>query len=167
VDRKRSSQKQLAVDEYKQWSKTEENGLYKEKQIEDVLCQVQLVPCEISSKDTCTQMADFNVTLKSATPDKNLRLDLTNQFGGAVKRYFAFEVEHDIYLQVGDQKLKPQLCIFEQGTDLSKDFRLVLAFDYEIKEDITLVIDSKYPNTGIMKFKFKQENLQNKPQLAL
>ena len=158
-------QQSMSKAEFRSWAHEEGNGYFKEKTVGAYTYSVQLLPMELEQNPSGIQKANFQVTIKSKDTKKNMRTDLMDQHGQKVKRYYAFEVEKDIHLEFNDQKIKPVLCHFEQGTDLARDFRLVLAFDKELDEDLVIVIDTKYPAAGRVKMKFNKEDLLKKPKI--
>ena len=68
-------------------------------------------------------------------------------------------------MELNNKVVSPAFVHFEQGTDLSKDYHLMVSFDEDLSQDATLVFEPKFPALGKLKYKFKKELISLKPSL--
>lgn len=164
-----SCTEELSPVDYDNWVKSAENGLHKEKRVGDYVFDIQYKTPEFMVLNLLKGKVERKAQLDSLTNKYkdlhyfNLQIGLKNQSEDLLKYrlqseqeyndrlyYFAYNFEKDLKLKVGEQELPCALFVFERSFDLKPSRSFVLAFekDSTVNEDITLVIDSPYFNTG-------------------
>lgn len=185
----------LKPSDFVEWVKNEENGLFKEKDIQVVKVAAQYKPVEYvianemrtndiqeelfeKRKEELEGLQYFNIQISINQPN----YDVTNYnvFNEQDKekrlKYLSFGLQNDIHLVEGQDTLPCLLYHFERSYDVKPHRTFVVAFDNtknNVKEDIkkkmdkTIVIDSPIFNTGPIKLKFKKEDLYKLPSIKL
>lgn len=86
-------------------------------------------------------------------------------------KYFSFDIQKDIYMDIGGKKLPCLLNHFERTYGLSPKISIMLVFEatpeLDDAENFALVINDNAFNSGIVKLLVKTENIENIPSLTL
>jgi hypothetical protein len=184
------SNKELKPKDYILWVEDESNGLHKVEQIGDLIYDVQYKPtdyilCKTGEVDGVVSdglldslraqydsLIYFTITLKNSTGE-----DPISQGGNSKEieesalYYFQYNFQQDIYLETAENKIKfaPVLFHFERMYTINNAKVFLLAFDKkgEMKEDLKLVINSKYLTSGLVKFYFEKELFAKQARMKL
>lgn len=172
---------------YKAWIENYQNGLHKQKEVGVLVTDVQY----ISSDYMLLQEMAVEVMGEEARKERKTALDKTlffkvrlsiNQEGATImnygiqapqeqtarSKYFSFDMQDDLYLEVGGKKKKCGLYHFEEGYDLTTTRTFMLGFSQEEAEkdqNKTLVLDIPIFNTGPIKIQFQEEAFKQIPEL--
>lgn len=179
------SSQELLPKTFVQWIQNPENGLRKEKTIDDMVFSAQYKPYEYivcmeerteeiedsilkSKMNELNEMQyfDFKMMLKEEQKEL-LKYKITSQdeYDKRVK-YFAFQMQQDIQLIEGNDTLSCELFHFERAYDLSPSAVFLLAFPKTTYAgDKTLVVYDRIFNKGYIKFNFNNSQLQNLPKI--
>lgn len=79
--------------------------------------------------------------------------------------YMSYHLKQDFYLLDGRDTLPCQLYQFARSYDMSPNLDFVLAFEKRANKDRLLVYDDKVLNTGVVKIKIAQQNIDVQPKL--
>jgi len=177
----------LEPKEYVQWVQDPDNGLKREKIIDDLIFSVQYKPGEyiICREQRQAQlqaglvkqklaglngMQYYDLTIKMKSGEGELLkqgLASVEQYDQRVK-YFAFAMQNDIQLVEGNDTLPCSLFHFERAYDITPQATFLLGFpvnENTSKEDKTLIIYDKTFNSGLIKLTFPINRLNNLPRL--
>lgn len=177
----------MDVEDYVQWVQDPENGFRKEKKIDDMTFSVQYKPYEYIAcmEEKKTEMEDSIVKQKvlelSDMDYFDLKISLNEGNGELLKyklsssqqytdrvNYFAFQMQKDIQLVDGNDTIPCALYHFERTYDVAPSGTFLLGFSAakkKIKGDRTLVVYDRTFNKGLLKFRFKKQELKNLPKL--
>ncbi len=177
----------LPVADYLEWVRNPENGLRKEKEIDELGFQLQYKPYEYiicleervnEIPDTLLQKKlaelegvqyyDLKISLKEGEGEiLKFNISSADQYNKRVK-YFAFEMQNDIQLVEGNDTLPCLLYHFERTYDVAPSCTILLGFNYDKtkagKQKTLLVYDRTF-NKGLLKFTFKENKFLNLPKL--
>lgn len=177
----------LEPGEYVQWVQNPENGLRKEKTIDDLVFRAQYKPHEyiVCMEEREPQLQDTLVKRKIAELSDmqyyDLKIELKKGEGELLKyklssaeeydkrvNYFAFNMQNDIQLIEGNDTLPCSLFHFERAYDVTPSSIFILGFPISKNnpaESKTLVIYDKTFGKGLIKFMFSNKELKNLPKL--
>jgi hypothetical protein len=177
----------LAPREYVQWMQDPENGIKKEKTIDDVIFSALYKPseyiiCMEEKKDQLTdslvkkrqeefsdmEYFDLTIALESGQGEL-LKHGLTSiaQYDERVQ-YFAFEMQKDIKLVEDGDTIPCGLYHFERAYDVAPYSKFMLGFVKNKKtgsKERTLVFYDRVFNKGLIKFTYTDEDFNNIPKL--
>jgi hypothetical protein len=170
------------------WVEDTGNGLRKEKQIGELIFDIQLRPtdyvlCKSGELDGLISegLLDslrrgydstlfFSIILKGADGKDPLSV---NGNAESALYYFQYQFQQDIYLECDEtnsKKVPPVLFHFERFYTLNNSKVFLVAFDKKelIRDkDIKLVIDSKYLSSGLVQFSFDNKQIREQPHIQL
>lgn len=188
VDKDVKDRTKLNATRYRNWVKEADNGLKREKTFEEITYEVILIPSDyLVLKEFDTQ--DFSrkelEDLRSESRNKThflLRIsseisqfdlakhDVINQDEYDVRiKYLSFEMHKDLFLEMENGNRIPcSLSTYERSYGLSPKASFSLEFPMNESElgNCRLVYTEKIFNHGTIKFHWKQETLNNLPQLT-
>lgn len=177
----------LEPGEYVQWIQDPENGLKKEKTIDDMIFTLQYKPHEYivcmeerepQLQDSLVkrkvgelsdmQYYDFKITLKKGEGELlKFKLNSPEEYNERIN-YFAFNMQKDIQLVEGNDTLPCSLFHFERAYDVTPSSVFMLGFPLSKnnpEDDKTLIVYDKTFNKGFIKFTFSNKELKNLPKL--
>lgn len=175
----------LTKEEYLQWMKNEQKGLVKKKQIGAYEFEVQYKtpafvlisgndkesdPEKINSRiKELEQMQYFDLKIRHRKGEDFIK---TNSNGDAdyYKRlyYYSFAFQNDIKIEQNDTTYDCQLFHFERSYGLAATRTFVLGFGQPEKQgDKTILIDAHDLGVGVVKIKFRKEDIDNIPNVQL
>lgn len=184
------SKSTLQPSDFVQWVKNEENGLFKEKDVQVVKVAAQYKPVEyvisnemrtndIEKKDFDKRKKEleglqyFDIQLSINQPN----YDVTNYnvFNEQDKekrlKYLSFGLQNDIHLVDGRDTLPCLLYHFERSYDVKPHRTFVVAFENKDNssknQDKTIVVDTPIFGIGPIKLKFRKEDLAQIPSIKL
>ncbi len=179
-------EKSLDAKKYVAWVKNKENGLNKTTEIGNYVFEVQQKPSEyIVVNEFKGNTTDKNKILKRVQEIDDLvyfDLKISLKDGGDFLEktsvdqpdyyqklyYLSFEFQKEIKLEENGELKDCILYHFEKSYDLKGIRTFVLGFKKsKTASDKTLVIDSKFLESGIVKIKFNKELLQELPELSI
>lgn len=164
-----------------------EHGLRKIKQVKDLEVDVQFKPVDFmiaqEFRSNHINEEDYKKRMKALEPLQyyNLKIGVTDGKSNITNYqvadeqalqdrlyYLSFRIKEDIGLIQGKDTLLPVLCHFERNYGLSQQRTFVLAFPKgEVEADRTFILDSKELNTGPIKMKFNEKDINNTPCIKL
>lgn len=181
-----SANEKLVPAQYVRWVEDEQNGLKKEKTIDDIIFSAQYKPaqyvvCEEERKDSITgsevqkklgelggmQYYDLKITLKSGQGELlKYNLSSAEQYQDRVN-YFSFGMQKDIQLVDGNDTLPCLLYHYERVYDVAPYGTFILGFapGKNPKANKTLLLFDKGFNKGIVKLYFEEKDIEYVPQL--
>jgi len=178
----------LSPGQYVQWVEAKENGLRKEKVIDDIIYSGQYKPCNyvICEEERTNSLADS--TLKKKTGELNgmqyynLRIEIKDGHGELLKygiasadeykerlNYFAFGMQNDVKLVEGNDTVPCLLFHYERTYDVVPYGTFLLAFPLpkNAATDRTLIFFDHGFNKGIIKLFYRGVDINNQPQLEV
>jgi hypothetical protein len=178
----------LSPGEYVKWVKNKENGLRKEKTIDDVTFSLQYKPypyivCLEQKKNTIAdtllkkrvseidnmQYYDLVISLKSAQCELlKYKIGSADDYQNRVK-YFSFDMQHDIRLVDGGDTLPCALYHFERIYDIAPYCTFLLGFPLDKNHadaEKTLVYYDRIFGKGTIKFTYVKNEINNTPKLT-
>lgn len=171
--------------EYVAWMRNPDNGLYKEKQIDEIIYSVQyktpdyMACISADNKDSIKPAArpenntetihfvDFKMTLENHEGEfLKHKLSSPAQYDSRVK-YMAFGIEKDIFLVEGGDTIPCSICHFERAYDVAPEATVLLGFVSKQKylKEKEFVFHDKLFGKGIIKFTFSKNEMKNVPRL--
>jgi len=169
------------------WVQNPENGLRKEKIIDDLVFHAQYKPHEyiVCLEERKSEIADSVLAKKvnelSDMQYFDLKIVLKNEQGELLKHnlnsqdqydkrvnYFSFNMQQDIQLVEGNDTIPCSLFHFERAYDVTPFSTFLLGFEKSSssnQHDKTLIVYDKTFNKGLIKFTFKKEELQKLPKI--
>jgi len=184
---KEENNEQLTPKEYVQWLQDKDNGIKKEKNIDDITFSLQYKPAEyiVCMEEKKDQISDsllkkqqeefsdmeyYDLTIAlSEGQGELLKHDLTSitQYDERVQ-YFAFDMQQDIKLIEDGDTIPCSLYHFERTYDVAPYSKFLLGFvkgkNAEPKERILTFYDKVF-NKGLIKFTYTDEDFNNIPKL--
>lgn len=170
--------------EFMAWCKNPESGLAKSKEIGDITFSLQYKPLPYI---VCTEQKTENITddvLKTQTQELDaleyfdFKISLTESMGELIKynlssaeeynarvNYLAFGIQDDLKLLSGKDTLTCELLHFERAYDVAPYATLLCAFPKSSNKEKTFLYEDRLFGKGIIKFTFRQEEINNIPQL--
>lgn len=186
-DSSKKNTEQLAPKEYVQWMQDIDNGIKKEKTIDDITFSIQYKPSEYiicieekkdqlsdsivkkKQEELCDmEYYDFTIALAEAQGEL-LKHDLTTiaEYDERVQ-YFAFEMQKDIKLIEDGDTIPCSLFHFERTYDIAPYSKFLLGFvkgkNTEPEERILTFYDKVF-DKGLIKFTYTNEDFNNIPKL--
>lgn len=184
---KGKSNEQLPPKAYVKWLQDVDNGIKKEKTIDDITFSLQYKPSEyvICMEEKKDQISDSLLKLKQAELSDmeyyDLTISLAEGQGELLKhnlttvseyderiKYFAFDMQQDIKLIEDGDTIPCSLYHFERTYDLAPYSKFLLGFmkgkNSEPKKR-TLTFYDKIFNKGFIKFNYTDEDFNNIPKL--
>ncbi len=184
-----SCERSLAPAQLVAYIQNPDNGLHKNKKVGQLQVDLQYQPTasvianelrknQITQEEYEQRVPDleslqyFTLKLSVDEPGKNIStFDISHPQEEQERLYYlSFLMKHDIRLIEGQDTLAPVLYHFERSYDLADHRTFVMAFENKTPhniEDKTFVFHSDLLGTGPIKLKFKENDLQNTPQLKL
>jgi hypothetical protein len=182
-----TNNEQLSPKEYVQWLRDVNNGINKEKTIDDITFSIQYKPseyivCMEEKKDQLsdsllkgrqkelTDMEYYDLTIGLASGQGELLkhdLKSTAQYEERVN-YFAFNMQHDINLVEDGDTIPCGLYHFERTYDVAPYSKFLLGFvkgKHSKPKERTLAFYDKIFNKGLIKFTYTDEDFNNIPKL--
>jgi len=180
----------LTPKEYVKWVKEPENGLVKEKKMNELQFSLYHLPSaymvcnEIKNEkiskqqfvSIAAQYEDFEYyMLKIEAMGFNqelakFQLQSTQEYEERIK-YFAFAMQQDIYIETENGNSFPcEIFHFERIYNIAPYTTFMLGFAKENLKNTsyrTIVLNEKIFNKGLLKFKWSTSALENVPQIAL
>jgi hypothetical protein len=173
--------------QYVRWIQKEGNGLLKEKKIDDITFSAQYKPYPYIAcmEERKNKIADAVVKKKISELDGmqyfDLKIALTTAEGELLKyklgssseydqrvKYFAFAMQNDIKMVEGGDTMPCSLFHFERTYDVAPYSKFLLGFmpDKEKSlEEKTLLFYDRTFGKGMIKFTFKNKQIENIPKL--
>jgi hypothetical protein len=182
------TQTKLLPEEYVGWVEAKENGLKKEKTIEDIKFTAQYKPYQYVICEEARTNALPDTTFKKKTGELNgmqyynLRIEVKDGNGELLKygvasaseykqrvNYFSFGMQNDIKLVEGNDTLPCLLYHYERAYDVVPYGTFLLAFPLSknSNSDRTLIFFDRGFNKGIIKFFYRGVDINNQPQLQV
>jgi hypothetical protein len=178
---------QLEPGEYVRWMQGPENGLKKEKIIDDMIFTVQYKPVEYiicveerqaqlkgslvkqrASELSDMQYYDLKITVKNGEGELlKHNLASAGQYNQRAN-YFAFNMQNDIQLIEGNDTLPCSLFHFERAYDITPSAVFLLGFPVTVhssEQDKTFIIFDRIFNKGLIKFTYSINKIKNLPRL--
>ncbi|MBC7412326.1 MAG: hypothetical protein H7331_07720 [Bacteroidia bacterium] len=179
---------QLSPSEYVQWIQNSENGLKKEKKIDEISFSLQHKPtdyviCQEEQTNTISPQVlkskraelndmeyyDFKIILANGEGELlKHNLESNDQYDKRVK-YFAFEMQKDIAIVQNNDTIPCALFHFERAYDVSPFSTFLLGFAKQKNDtkynEKTFIYHDKVFKKGIIKFTYTHNELHNIPQL--
>jgi hypothetical protein len=180
-----ASSSTLVPVDYVSWMRNPENGIRKEKQIEEIIYSVQYktpdyIACiEADNKDSISPAKvtddgtetihyfDFKMTLENYEGEfLKHKLNSPAQYDSRVK-YLAFGIEKDISLVEGGDTIPCTICHFERAYDVAPEATLLLGFVSKKKylKKKEFIFHDKLFGKGIVKFTFTKDEMKSIPKL--
>jgi hypothetical protein len=180
-------EKTLQGSDYINWVRNPENGLVKEKVIDELKFKIQFKPYEYIAcmNEHTDQLAD--TVLKKAIKELNgmqfydLKISLNDNEGEILKaglksredydkrvKYFSFEMQQDIQLVDGTDTLPCTMYHYERAYDATPVTTILVGFQADAKNAAktkTLLIYDRTFNKGLLKFRFTENRLNTLPKL--
>ncbi|MCW3084172.1 MAG: hypothetical protein JWP12_1538 [Bacteroidetes bacterium] len=172
---------------YVRWMQDPENGLKKEKKIDELTFSVQYktpeyVTCMELRGRPCTdsvlrknigelkdmQYYDLKILLNDGSSELLKYKNTSPQQYNDRVNYFAFGMQNDLALVDGNDTLRCDLYHYERAYDVTPSATMLLGFikkSNNDKNDKTLIFYDRTFNKGMLKFKFAATGLYNKPKL--
>ena len=177
----------LTPGEYVRWVKKKENGLKKEKTIDDVTFSLQYKPypyivCMEEKKERFPdsllnkriseldgmQYFDLVISLKSSQGELlKYKIGSSEDYDKRVK-YFAFEMQNDIKLVEKEDTLPCSLFHFERTYDVAPYCTFLLGFSLDKNKqnnEKTIILYDRMFDKGTVKFTFNKKEITNIPKL--
>jgi hypothetical protein len=187
ADSKKMNNKKLSPREYVQWLRDVNNGINKEKTIDDITFSIQYKPYEYITcmeekkdylsdsllkreKEELGDMEYYDITIAlTKGQGELLKYNLTSasQYDERVK-YFAFGMQHDINLVEDGDTIPCGLYHFERIYDVAPYSKFLLGFmkgKHSNPKERTLTFYDKVFNKGLIKFTYTDEDFNNIPKL--
>lgn len=177
----------LEPQEYVAWVQNPENGLKRNKEMNDITFSVQYKPLEyiVCIEERKPEIEDSIVKQKvnelSDMQYFDLRISLNEGAGELLKYkltsqqqysqrvdYFAFGMQKDIILVEGKDTIPCALYHFERAYDVTPTSTFLLGFNLSKKvssENKTLIIYDRTFNKGMIKIAFDKNELEKLPKL--
>lgn len=177
----------LSTQDYIAWVRDVDNGLKKEKTIDDLLFSVQYKPYEyiVCLEEKKEALQDSLVKKKTEELSNmqyyDFKISLTEGSGELLKHqitspqqydqrinYFAFGMQKDIQLVEGTDTLPCSLYHFERTYDIAPSSTCLLGFPVNTKKsstEKTLLVYDRTFNKGLLKFTFFTDALKKQPKL--
>lgn len=175
---------ELSADAYHSWYQKHSSAFESEKTINNIVYNVKLIPYEVLLLESDTiDYADyqakvkenkglFKIVLSIRVPGKidPLRYKISNQEAYNMRlNYFSFDVKHDIYIEVGQQKFLCTDVMFMRSYGLKPEIEMILniPINYHIQDlsDMTFVLNDVVFGSGLVKIKLDTDILNNIPKL--
>lgn len=178
----------LKPSEYVSWCRNEKNGLLIKRSFDKIEFALQFKPLQFTKSlallrgDTLTSiptredstLLQFNLTLTSKTPEKNLLKSQTTAEGYFERiNYLLQNAENDFKLTVGNSTYKCVLCHLEPNYGLAPQNTILLTFAppsndvYNSNEDIIFTyIDNLFDN-GLIEVKLKASDIKKANEIQL
>jgi hypothetical protein len=175
----------LEPSQYVSWIEDKNNGLQKEKKIDEVLFTVQYrpLPYIICEEEKKMDLVDSLVKRRSAELDGmqyvSMKIEVPNgellKYGTTTTEqyedrvnYFSFGMQKDIQLVEDGDTLPCLLFHYERVYDLAPYGTFLIAFSKgkDVNGDKTLIFSDNQFNKGIIKFYFNGKDMRKVPQLA-
>jgi hypothetical protein len=183
----RKNTEQLEPKEYVQWLQDVDNGIKKEKTIDDITFSIQYKPSEYIAciEEKKDQISDSILNEKNEELSDmeyyDLTISLTEGQGELLKhdltsvaeydarvQYFAFDMQQDIKLIEDGDTIPCSLYHFERTYDVAPYSKFLLGFvkgkNAEPGERILTFYDKVF-DKGLIKFTYTNEDLNNIPKL--
>jgi len=174
----------LAPSQYVSWIEDKNNGMEKEKKIDDIVFSVQYrpVPYVICEEEKKNEISDSLAKRRSAELSgmqyMNLKIEVPQgellkygltknaQYEDRVN-YFSFGMQKDIQLVEAGDTLPCLLFHYERVYDIAPYGVFLLAFPKgkDAEGDKTLIFSDNEFNKGIIKFHFEGKDIKKLPQL--
>jgi hypothetical protein len=177
---------ELFPSEYVSWVRDPNNGLVKDKEMDELKFSVLFKPSEYiicqeerSEKISTALCAkkldemseleyyDLKIELKDGQ-EEILKHDLSSssQYGKRVE-YCSFQMQKDIVMLNGSDSIQCAMLHFERAFDIAPYATFLLAFPKQKGKDEnrTIILHDKLFGKGILKFQFKGRELNNLPKL--
>jgi len=183
----------LQPDEYMNYLDHPENGIKKTREIGGIKISVKYLPSDYltynetkdsthmfsqskrdSIKNTYGQSSTFLLTLG---PSEGNSFDITRVNVNSMEEFqqrmmaMSFSMDQMVVMQIGDKKIVPSITQMEQLYGLRNKRDIVIVFDVNpeklLKNDVAFIFKDELFYTGINKFTFKAEDINNIPDLKL
>lgn len=175
----------LRGNEYRKYIEKESNGLNQVKQIGDMHFQVQYCPTEyllmkeFKTDDLSEQVVEerrkgnegllffkLRISADGSNDVLNYHLNSGDDYYARIQ-YLSYGFEEDIALLNERDTIFPALFHFERTYGIAPFADFMMAFETTPKadNDYQVVIDDRVFDTGILKFTFEKQDLQNIPNL--
>lgn len=174
------------VPEYLKYLANPKNGIVKEKEVGGLIYKVKYLPVEYlayRSKDLENEQkyAKTLSFLFTITPDSTNNVDLNKLGVSNYEEYsqrihqFNFEMQNNISIKAGRKIINPQFVQFENnyGIKHEKSFIVICTVDKNLdnsfakENELQFIFNDPIFNSGISKFKFFKEDLEDLPKLSL
>lgn len=179
------TKEKLDADEYIAYVENESNSFVHQKQIGDLVFQLQYCPTEyLVVKELNTQKIPQAFIDKKIKENNGLlffKLRIKTGSGADVLHYniasdedyyhridyLSYGFEEDVALINDKDTIFPGTFLFERTYGISPNADFVLMFDSKIKKDesFQIIIDDKVFNNGLLKFSYSEKDLAGIPQL--
>lgn len=179
-----SNSKELEPLEYVKWVENTKNELNKTKQIKDIVYELQYCPVEyillkeyrtpnISKKLINDRKKDsllhFKLRISESTKTQDvLNYELSNPVDYYSRvDYLSYGFEEDLYLVKGTDTISPAVFHFERSYGITPFIDLIFAFrtSTNTSNNMTLKIDDRLFNNGIINFNYSNTQFNNIPYL--
>lgn len=182
-----ASTRELLPGEYVQWVQDKENGLNKEKVVEDIIYTLQYKPQPymVCVSERTDDLQDSVLRAKQEELGDveyfELRIGLKSGQGELLKhgitsagdyekrvKYFAFEMQKDIKFVMGNDTLPCEMYHFERAYDIVPFSSFIIGFPRPKEnglQDMTFIVHDRIFQKGIIKFRFTRKELYNIPKL--
>lgn len=174
---------------FEKWMKNNKNGLVKERIINRIKYKVSFQPIDWLMLKSDKQLAMNNQDIKVKSDYENVltfTLDITDTSGNYSMlryelrheseyydriNYYSNLIQNDLYLVEGTDTLPCMFTHMEQTYNVSPINTITIEFVRKDKSkrynDTWLVYNDRVFNSGILKFYFKKEDLNNIPELKI
>ncbi len=166
-------EKSLSYDELISYVAKEKNGLKKKRNVSGYLFDVQLVPHTLDSSSIADHSSEhyqkFVIKIQPEGASQrgilDYQIESQNDFFYRLEYYTTY-VENDLYLVTDSDSISCSFSHFERYYGLSPHNTLVAYFEKPgYNGDLQLIYDDKVLGTGIVKFLFRADDINNIPQL--
>lgn len=183
----KQNQERLMPADYVQWMQDKDNGINKEKVIDDITFSIQYKPYEyiVCMEEKKEQLSDSVVKKKTEEISDmqyfDLTIALTSDEGELLKhdvssydqydkriKYVSFDMQNDIKLVEDGDTIPCSLYHFERTYDVAPYAKFLLGFakgkKAEPAEKVITFYDNIF-NKGLIKFTYTNEEFNNIPKL--
>jgi len=177
-------QRKLGGNEFIKYIENEKHGLNKIKQIEDLLFQMQYCPTEymllkeyktdILSDQVVKERLKNNenmlfyklrISAKGSNDVINYKLTQGEDYYARIQ-YLSYGFEENIALVNDQDTIFPALFHFERTYGVVPYIDFMMAFESPLKSKaVQVLLDDKVFNTGILKFTYSIDDIDNIPEL--
>lgn len=176
------SKKELTPSQFLLWLADKDNGLVKEEVVEGVRYIVSYKPSEYEIAKSIVDR-DSNIKRKSGVNHHSFVIRMEPEDGKTQVltintrnkeepyqriNYYLSQAQHDIKLIEGNDTMHAVACIYERYYNISPVQNLVIGFSGKNKphdNDLILQVEDRAIGTGILRFRFRKEILNNIPNL--
>ncbi len=162
----------LNFKDYNEWLEKPENGLHKLKNVSGIFYDLQYIPDTAKNKSNIS-IKIIKFILKISIENSNtsiLKYKVQNNIGFDQRiQYYTSEFKNDIVLTINNKKIKALDVLFERSYDLKpyETFILIFEIDNNIdQKEMTISINDKILNNGIVNFKYTESVIKIIPQLS-